>query len=199
MVKLQLALDLLDLKEALRIARLTKKWVDIVEAGTPLIKQNGLKAVERLRKRFPDRLVLADMKTADTGALEVEMAHRAGADITTIMGAAGRETLSKGIREARKLGIGVAVDTVGTSPREVLKKLRVRPDYLIVHRAIDRDRGSYGLEGLKARIPLAVAGGITARTAGRLARRAEIVIVGRAITAAEEPAEAARKIKEAIM
>ena len=41
-----------------------------------------------MRKAFPDRTILADMKTVDTGAMEVEMAAKAGADVVIVLGSA---------------------------------------------------------------------------------------------------------------
>jgi len=83
---LQVALDLLDLSRALQIAHeAVLGGVDWIEAGTPLIKSEGMHAIRALRKEFPESTLVADMKIADTGALEVEMAAKAGADIVCIL------------------------------------------------------------------------------------------------------------------
>jgi 3-hexulose-6-phosphate synthase len=39
-----------------------------------------------MKTAFPDKF-FADMKIADTGALEAEIAFKAGADLVTVMGA----------------------------------------------------------------------------------------------------------------
>jgi len=36
---------------------------------------------EKLKAAFPNKVILADMKTVDTGAMEVEMAAKSRADI----------------------------------------------------------------------------------------------------------------------
>jgi len=52
---LQLALDFVDLKRALKNAQAgIAGGVDWLEAGTPLIKSEGLHAVRELRRLFPD-------------------------------------------------------------------------------------------------------------------------------------------------
>ena len=72
-VTLQLALDLLDLERALRIAdAAVPQGVDWVEAGTPLIKSEGLDAVRKLREMFPTHTIIADTKTLDAGRIEAE-------------------------------------------------------------------------------------------------------------------------------
>jgi 3-hexulose-6-phosphate synthase len=40
-----------------------------------------------MKTAFPDKLIFADMKIADTGSLEAEIAFKAGADLVTVMGA----------------------------------------------------------------------------------------------------------------
>ena len=79
---LQLALDFVDLKRALKSAQAgIAGGVDWLEAGTPLIKSEGLHAVRELRKLFPDSTIVADMKIMDAGRTEVETAAKAGANI----------------------------------------------------------------------------------------------------------------------
>ncbi|MFX0011219.1 MAG: orotidine 5'-phosphate decarboxylase / HUMPS family protein, partial [Candidatus Hermodarchaeota archaeon] len=68
---LQVALDLLNLDDALKIASQVAPYVDILEAGTPLIKSEGIKAVRTLKETYPDKLICADLKIADAGYLEV--------------------------------------------------------------------------------------------------------------------------------
>ncbi|MFH0968623.1 MAG: orotidine 5'-phosphate decarboxylase / HUMPS family protein, partial [Methanobacteriota archaeon] len=77
---LQVALDLLETIRAIHIAQeAVIGGADWLEAGTPLIKSEGMAAISQLSAAFPDKMIIADMKTADTGAMEVEMAAKAGA------------------------------------------------------------------------------------------------------------------------
>ena len=74
----QIALDLIDLPRAIQIAEeavkgilsetddISKAWV---EAGTPLIKAEGMNAIRELRRRFPGHTICADMKVMDAGAM----------------------------------------------------------------------------------------------------------------------------------
>jgi 3-hexulose-6-phosphate synthase/6-phospho-3-hexuloisomerase len=60
---LQLALDFIDLQRALKNAQAgIAGGVNWLEAGTPLIKSEGLNAVRELRKLFPQTTIVADMK-----------------------------------------------------------------------------------------------------------------------------------------
>jgi 3-hexulose-6-phosphate synthase len=102
MPKIQLAIDKLDWDDALRLAALAAPYVDILEAGTPLIKSVGIRIVSELKAAHPDKLVLADLKSSDVGAYEANMAFKAGADIVTTQGITTLATIAEVQREADK-------------------------------------------------------------------------------------------------
>jgi 3-keto-L-gulonate-6-phosphate decarboxylase len=67
--------------------------VDIVEMGTPLLKTQGVSnVVPAFRKRFPDALLLADMKTMDGGAGEARSVYAGGGNIVDFLALAGADT-----------------------------------------------------------------------------------------------------------
>ena len=102
---LQVALDEVELSRALEIAKeAVPGGCDYIEAGTPLIKSEGMNAIRTLKKDFKDHVIVADMKTMDTGAIEVEMAIKSGAGIVRILGAATIRPWRIPSRSARKYG-----------------------------------------------------------------------------------------------
>ncbi len=210
---LQVALDLTSIDKALRIAEeAVNGGADIVEAGTPLIKSEGLRAIRLLRSRFPDKVIVADMKAVDVGGLEVELAASAGADIVTVMGFAWNSMIASAVEAARRLGVLVEADLMYVEDpvkraRE-LKNLGV--DIIGVHVGIDvqRERGidaSVLVEEIKelTRIYgsyISVAGGLKEDTVAPVVKAgARIIVVGSAITKAKDPREATRRIKEAML
>ena len=80
--------------------------------GTPLLKSEGMQAVRVMRQKFPDLILVADMKVADTGALEVEMAAKAGASIVCILADADDSVIAESVRAARKYGIRTMADLI---------------------------------------------------------------------------------------
>ena len=67
--------------------------VDIVEMGTPLLKNQGVSnVVPAFRKQFPDALLLADMKTMDGGACEARGVYAGGGNIVDFLALAGVDT-----------------------------------------------------------------------------------------------------------
>jgi 3-hexulose-6-phosphate synthase/6-phospho-3-hexuloisomerase len=207
-VILQVALDLLNEHRALAIAKdSVKGGADWLEAGTPLIKSEGMDIVRRLKETFPKKILVADMKTMDTGAFETEMAAKAGADVVVILAAADDSTIKDALKSARKYGSKVMVDLIGVKDKvkraQELEKIGV--DYLCIHVGIDEQMiGKKPIEILrsivnKTKIPIAVAGGINSETAADVVNAgASIIIVGGAITKAKNVTNAAKQIKKAI-
>ena len=110
---LQVALDLLELKRALQIAQeAIDGSADWIEVGTPLIKSEGMLAIRSMRDHFPASVIVADMKVADTGTLEVEMAAKAGANIVCVLGDADDAVIEEAVRAARLYGIRLMADLI---------------------------------------------------------------------------------------
>lgn len=205
-MKLQLALDFRSIQDAIKVADKVEDHVDIIEAGTPLIKSEGMQAVRILRERYPHKILVADMKTMDTGFFEAEIAFDAGADMVTVLAAADRETI-KGVADAAKKHVrSMMVDTIGIEDMELLRdKLRgLYVDYILVHCGIDQQNAGKSpfsslqkVAELGMRPKIAVAGGIDASKAKMLSAYpgVDIAIVGGAITRSPNPAKAAEKIK----
>lgn len=67
--------------------------VDILEMGTPLLKTQGVaNVVPAFRKRFPNALLLADMKTMDGGGGEARAVYAVGGNILDFLAISGVAT-----------------------------------------------------------------------------------------------------------
>ncbi len=205
---LQLALDFVDLPRALLVAEeAVAGGADWLEAGTPLIKSEGLQAVRELKARWPDHVVVADMKTMDAGRAEVECAAKAGAKVVGVLGAASDATIRECVEAARNYGAEIIVDMVQVD--DVVARAKAAEamgaSYIGIHIAIDEQmQGKTPWDTLRevsraVSIPIAVAGGINSETApSAIEAGASIVVVGGAITKAADATAAARTIKQAI-
>jgi len=207
-VKLQVALDFVDLHRAIEVARAAVAGgAEYIEAGTPLIKSEGLDAVRKLREAFPDRTIIADLKTMDAGRIETEAAAKAGADVVTVLGGASAGTIRECVEAGRHYGACVAVDLLGVDdPLDFVRRAgELGVAWLDVHCAIDAQMEGRDPFGLLKEIrqatdlTLAVAGGINSETApGAAQAGADIVIVGGAIIKAVDPKQAAADIRRAL-
>lgn len=200
---LEVALDIPDWRRVEGIVRaLPKSDAIIIEAGTPLIKRYGVEVVQKIHQLRPETVVFADLKTLDTGNLEARMAGDATADVIGFSGLAPVSTMEKFIEECKKVGALSLMDTLNVqNPVKVLKKLKVTPDIVELHRAIDVEqvKGSEWRNIGDVRkacgnnVLVAVAGGIRVdKVEKALKAGADILVVGRAITAAKDVTGAAR-------
>lgn len=206
---LQVALDFVDLHRAMKTAQeAVAGGADWLEAGTPLIKSEGLNAVRRLREAFPSKTIVADMKTMDAGRVEMEAASKAGANIAIVLGAASDSTIKECIEAGRNYGIEIGIDLMCV-PNYLERALEVEKwgaNHVGIHTAIDDQmKGAEPYDKLRkicsrVNIPVAVAGGINSETVvDAVEAGAQIIIVGGAIIKAKDARKATENIKEAII
>ncbi len=208
---LQVALDFTSVREALRVGYLAAVAPSVVlEAGTPLIKAEGMRAVHLLTSLPQDPVVVADTKTFDTGRLEVGLAAGHGASAATVLALAPDETIREAVEGAEEAGIALYGDLIGhPDPVEGARKLASLGVHVaLLHIGIDVQRRLGITAGqvpdLVSRVKeafggvVAVAGGVRPGGVGRLARAgADIIIIGSAITKAGDPrGEAVRAVRE---
>ncbi len=205
---LQVALDLLELPRALAIAdEAVAGGADWLEVGTPLIKSEGMAAVRALAERFPGREIVADMKVADTGTIEVEMAAKAGATIVCVLADADDTVIEESVRAARLYGVRIMADLINVDdPVARAKRLvDLGVDILNAHVGIDQQMiGRSSVELIErlageVMVPLAVAGGLDAATAAEAVDRgAAVVIVGGTIVRSADVEASTRQIVAAL-
>lgn len=110
----------------------------IIEAGTPLIKKYGIRAIERIKELSPDSYIVADSKVSDLADREVEMMSNAGASAITCLGVAPIETINVFLDKCKEYDVESMIDMMNVEdPIFLLKKLKRIPDVVIVHRGVD--------------------------------------------------------------
>jgi len=203
---LQVALDFTALKDAVKVASKALK-ADILEVGTPLIKSEGMKAVEVI-SAF-GKPTLADTKTCDTGALEASLAFGSGADAMTVMAFSDDSVIAEAVEVAEKEGKVVVADLMHVKDplkrAEELKELGVKAVEL--HVGISQ-QVKYGITAadlveLASKIRelglvVAVAGGLKPETVKNFIGKADIVVVGGYITKSSDPAKAVEEVLKAL-
>lgn len=207
---LQVALDFLELSRALKAAREAwKGGATWIEAGTPLIKSEGLNVIRTLRKEFPKAYLIADLKTLDAGRAEFEAAAKAGANCATVCSTGSDSTILECIEAGRNYGIDVAVDLLGVHGQEQIALAKKCGEWGAHHVGLhlpidDQMRGGDPAAELRklrphVKVRIAVAGGINSENAAAVVKGgADIVIVGGAITKSADAEKATRTILKAM-
>ncbi len=215
---IQIALDLLDLPRAIKIAEEavkgileetrddSKAWVEL---GTPLIKSEGMNAVREMRNKFPSLTICADMKTMDAGSTEVEMAAKAGANIVFILGCAPDSCISEAVLAAKKYGVKIAADLISvTDPAKRAVDLEeMGVDIINIHVGLDQQvLGIKPIElvsqiagAISGKAMISAAGGLNSETAVQAWEAgADIIIIGGSLYKAASPEESVRKIIQSL-
>ena len=181
--------------------------IDWIEAGTPLIKSEGMEAIRELKRIFPNKKIIADMKTMDTGDFETEMASKAGADIISILGASDDSTIKEAIKAARKYNSEIMIDLINVKNKvdRAAEVEKMGAKYVCIHVGIDQQmKGENPLQDIKdvkeaVNITIATAGGLNSENIpGVISAGADIVIVGGAITKASNLLDATKIIRKSI-
>ena len=187
---IKVSLDVETIEQALELAEVAvRAGVDWIEAGTPLILGEGLHAIRALKERFPDKPLVADLKTMDGGYLEAEMMAKAGADMVVVMGVAHPATIKAVVKAARDYNIKVMGDILAAVDKVSCAKTmeEIGVDYIIVHTGYDERReviGASPLDDLEAvvsavSVPVQAVGGLSVEQAIQMPKLgAPLVVIG---------------------
>ena len=209
-MELQIALDFdFDYCKSSQFIAEIAPYVDIVEAGTPFLMEEGIGLLEKLKKDFPDKKLFADLKIADAGFREAENAFLAGADMVSVLAAMDNATIL-GVQEAaQKYGRSVLVDMVSVANlEERLKEIdAMGVDYICLHTSKDLQKlnGDVSqafsvLRRVVRHSKVAIAGGISTDNIDEYAAiKPDVIVVGEGITQAKDPREATARIRLAMV
>ena len=186
----QISLDLTTIEEALETAQVAvDAGIDWIEAGTPLLLAEGLDAVAKLRQRFPDHAIVADLKTMDGGYLEAEMMAEAGANIVVVMARAHETTIRCVVEAAREYGMKVMGDDLACEDKPAAARMmeELGVDFIVHHLGYDERNMIQGLSCMSdledvvraVSIPVQAVGGLSIREAISCpAHGAPLVVLG---------------------
>ncbi len=207
-VLIQVALDTLDPQVTLDLAAKTAPYIDIIEIGTPCLKYNGISLVKEMKSRFGDKKVLVDLKTMDAGEYEARPFFEAGADITTVLGVAELATIKGVITAAHDNNAWAQVDLISVADKAACAKACAEAgiDVIGIHTGLDAQAAGATpfadlnlIAGLNLGKKISVAGGIKPATVADVVKAgADIVVVGGAIYGADDPAAAAKQMRELV-
>lgn len=205
---IQVALDTLDFEQTLTLATLVDPFVDVIEIGTPCIKYNGIRLLKAMKSANLRSKIMVDLKTMDAGLYEATPFYQAGADICTVLGAAGLPTIKGVIEAANQHGKEAQVDLINADDKTKLATEAAQANAHIVgvHTGLDAQASGgtpfadlQAILNLRLGICVSVAGGINQTTVQQVAQAgAGIIVIGAAIYAAPSPTKAAQEIRNLV-
>ncbi|MDD7305549.1 MAG: 3-keto-L-gulonate-6-phosphate decarboxylase UlaD [Peptoniphilaceae bacterium] len=202
---LQIALDSQSLEEALETVREVGDVVDILEVGTVLCLQEGMKPVKAIRALYPEKTILADTKCADAGKTVAKNCKDAGADWMTVICCATIPTMKAANEAIDQLQVELYGDWTFDQAKE-WKNIGI--EQVVYHQSRDallsgQTWGEKDLNKIKKLIDMgfkvSVTGGLNLATL-ELFKGIDVYtfIAGRSIAKADKPREAAKEFKEKI-
>lgn len=212
-MKLQVALDVKTTDDALAIMAKVAPWIDIIEIGTPLVVAEGARVCRVLKDAYPDKELLFDAKIMDGGRSLSEMGFKNGADIVTVLGITNDSTVAGAVKCAERYGGYICADTIGIKADELPGRTHELEELgcgsVAVHTAHDMlgtiDTPIEALKVIKANLTpgsgclSVITGGVKPEAMPEIvAAGPDIVICGSGICKAEDPAQVARVLKEAM-
>ena len=205
-MKLQLAYDLGTYEELYPFMEEIEEAIDIIEIGTPVILREGVSQIENVKKRFPDKLIFADLKIMDAGKLEADIGFQAGADMVSVLGLASKKTIEAAKNSAILWNRKIMIDMINLE--EPIMKwadfMEMGMDYGCLHTAHDDvTDGKNTFETVEkfheahGGQQISVAGGIDPEKIRNLKScQPEILVVGSYITTAADPSKAVKTIRQ---
>jgi 3-hexulose-6-phosphate synthase len=205
-MKIQLALDRMEIAEAIELTRKVEDSIDWIEVGTSLIKEFGVASIKEMKQAFPNKQIVADIKTIDNARYEFELCFDAGADVATVMGVSPLVTIDTCMEVAHRYQKKVMIDLLNTSDQQK-RELRKYKDAIFCEHVSKDQQEELGSQnhGTKAsdfsEFQVAAAGGITLDSTEDLVRSLNpaVVIIGSAITKADNPSASAAQFKQLIL
>ncbi len=205
-MKLQLALDDISLDGALDLLPAVVDSIDIVEVGTPLIIEEGLRPIRAIRERFPDLPILADTKIMDAGEYEARSAFMAGAHYVTVLGVTDVLTVKACLEVAAEFDGVIVVDMICVQdlPSKIAELESIGVRALAVHTGVDQQAaGRTPAEDLAVmkhyseRCEIFVAGGVNSKNIHEYIKLgADVAVVGGGICHASDPVGEARLLSK---
>ncbi len=204
-MKLQIALDRINLEVAVTLAHQLRDYADIIEVGTSLIKEYGLLSVRMLKDAAKGTSILADLKTMDEGEYEFLSAYDSKADLATVMGVAAPSTVAACYRVSDKMEKSLVIDLLETSEERISALTSFQSALFCVH--LPKDGGNLDIETkvhdfFKCHPSIehvAVAGGVRLEHVPLLRKLGvEVCIVGSQIIGSDNPIEAAKEFYHAV-
>jgi 3-hexulose-6-phosphate synthase len=201
-MELQIALDRIPLERAVAVTGAVAPLADWVEVGTSLVKQYGARGIAEVVAAAGGTPVLADLKTVDDVEFEFSLAYDSGARSATVLALAPEVTLAKAVEVAERRGAEVVVDLMGLDQTAIAAVAARMPRHVVLAPHISKDAQASGgrvadllgpwAEGRR----LALAGGLTAADLAALRDVPDLrVVVGSAVTKADDPVAAVRELR----
>ncbi len=198
-MQLHITYNFADLNQALNVAQQTAEYADILGIGSLLLLKDGVKSIKAFKTAFPNKAIFAESRLSEKADQAVTMMAQAGANYVSVLACCFHSTIKKTVETAKSFDVKVALDlfnapSTGQSAMDA-KMLGVH--LLLLHRLPHADE-SIEIEAEwhnvrdNSKLPIFITGKIDEENFTKIiALKPQGIMIGGAITQAENPAKAA--------
>ena len=205
-MELQIKYNFVDLDAALHIARLTAEFADIIEIGSLLIYQEGLRAVSAFSEQFPEKRLYIDAKITDQPEDAVKLYANAGATYISVLAEAYPAIIKKACVTALECKVRIILDFINAHSlgQSAMDAKTLGAFGILMHRENSYDTAvnpEEDLEQIRANtdLPIFIKGKICTSNLPSLARlKPHVIVVGDGITRADDPKKEAAALYKII-
>ncbi len=206
-MKLHFTFNLPDLSKALTIAQQTAEYADVLGIGSLLLFKEGINAIQAFRATFPNKEIFAEARLCEKAEDSVNMMATAGANYISVLAIAPGSTIKKAVEKAKDFDVKIALDLLGapTLGQIALDAKTLGINLLIFHRPLSKPGDLAELDAEwhnvkeNTKLPLFITGKIDETTIQHiLSLKPHGIMIGAAITKANNPAKAAHFFKSLI-
>jgi 3-hexulose-6-phosphate synthase len=199
-MKLQIALDLLDLQKCLDIAKSVERYADSFQLGLPLLLKYGVSAIEQFRAAFPDKEIFAETQITNHEQDITAMSLKAGATWISVMAGTTKEVIHAVSSLAGQKNKFVIMDLFNNSSmgQSAMDANKLGVDALLYQNMYhENSENEFAIEEWddlrgNSKLPIYIRANINRdNIAFILSLKPDAIIIGKAITQAKNPAEEA--------
>ena len=202
-MKLQISFDMIDLNEAISIAKRVGPYADVLEIGTLLLLAHGITALHTFRDAFGNKTILTDTKIVDRGK-EAALLFTPQTDWITIMSGTDKEVIHSAATTAHAGNKKVMLDLIDSREfgQTALEAKKLGADALLLHQPYDAEEPFVFLDKWdmlrgNTDLPIFMSGRITRDNIQDILRvKPDGIVLGRTILEAEDPEAEAKYFSE---
>lgn len=199
-MKLQIAFDLFDLERCLEVAKQVESYADRFEIGAPLLYKYGIEAIKAFKKKFPEKELFAETQIVDRGKDLTSLYINEGVDWITVMAEVKQHVIHSVCTTAQKHKKFVMLDLLNTNHigQSAMDARTLGVDALLFHTSPEAKQSILAFDQWEmargnSDLPIYIASEINRSNINQILQlKPNGIIIGKAITESEDPAEEAK-------
>ena len=205
-MKLHFTYNLPDTAQALKLAEQTAECADVLGVGSLLLFKDGVKAIQAFKTAFPNKEIFAEANLVEKTDLAVALMAQAGASYISVLAGTFNQSIKKAVEAANRLDVKIALNlldspSIGQTAMDA-KTLGVH--LLIMHQAPSPEEREHMQEEWRnvrdnTKLPIFITGKIDQTNLTEIIDlKPQGIMIGAAVTKAENPSRAAHMLREQI-